>query len=63
MGNGQVVGDVDGVEPVDGDLEEDLEGDLGDGQTAPQELTQVQGVVVNVPSEDVAEITLEVIDE
>ncbi len=38
-----------GVEPVEVGLE-DVE---GDGQTAPQELIQVQEVVVNVPSEDV----------
>ena len=48
MGDGQ--GDVG---PVDGDLE-------GDGQTAPKELTQVPEVVVNVPSEDVKRIILEV---
>lgn len=47
-----------GVEPV----EVDLEDVGGDGQTVPQEPIQVQEVVVNVPSEDVKQINMEVND-
>lgn len=47
-----------GVQPV----EVDLEDVGGDGPTVPQEPTQVQEVVVNVPSEDVKQINMEVND-